>query len=162
MKNYPVYRYNDRFVLRVSPLLLATIAYSLRHLIIILLAYAPSQKFGGSMDFLKHQTNPLLLVSDMPALALALAWSRRHEDSSALMRSIWHKGRALLMTAVGLHLGLMLWLSGSAILHHPAGSGQAVLLQGLLDVAILAYLFRSSLVKDIFEDYPVGVQKTKK
>lgn len=71
------------------------------------------------------------------------------------MRAIWHKGRGLLMAAVGLHLGLMLWLSGSAMLQHPADSG-LVLLQGVLDIAILAYLSRSTLVKDIFADYPAG------
>lgn len=75
MKNHPAFRYNDKFVLKVSPSLMAVTAYSLRHVIIILLAYAPSRKFGGALDFLKHQTNPLLLISDMPAFVLALAGS---------------------------------------------------------------------------------------
>jgi hypothetical protein len=124
-----------------------------------MLAYNPSQKMGGSLDFLKHQVDPLLLISDLPTLVLVYAWINRHAGASARMRSIWHKGRELLMTSVVLHFGLMLWLSGHAVLRYPTGSGSTVILLGLVDIGILLYLFRSSLVKDIFADYPAKVEK---
>ena len=159
MNNHPVYRYDEKFVLKVSPLLKVIILYSLRHLVFILLAYSPSQKISGSMDFLKHQIDPLLAISDIPALVLVYAWINRRADASTRMRAIWHKGRELLMASVGLHLGLMLWISGHATLSDPTGTGFFVLLQGLLDFGAFLYLFRSRLVKDIFADYPGGIDK---
>jgi hypothetical protein len=153
MNKYPSYRYNDDFVLKVSPLLMAVIFYSLRHLVFILLAYNPSQKMG-SLDFLRHQFDPWLVISDMPALLLTYAWANRRVGMPAKAKAIWRRGRELLIASVGLNVGLMLWLSGHDILRSPVSAGLPVLLQSLLDACVLLYLFRSNLVRDIFADLP--------
>lgn len=159
MNNYPVYRYDEKFTLKVSPFLKAIVFYSLRHLVFILLAYSPSQRISGSLGFLKHQIDPLLVIPDIFALVLVYAWIKRDAGASAKIKAIWHKGRELLMASVGLHFALMLWLSGNMVLSDPADTGLLVVLQGLVDVAMLLYLFRSNLVKDIFADYPGDKEK---
>jgi len=159
MNNYPVYRYDEKFVLKVSPLLKVIFLYSLRHLVFILLAYNPIQKLGGSLDFLKYQFDPLLVMSDIPALLLVYAWANRNAGAPLKVQALWHKGRGLLAASAVLHLTLMLWLNAHEALQSPVDTGFPIFLQGLVDVGVLLYLFRSSLVKDIFADYPGGAKK---
>lgn len=159
MNKYPSYRYDDNFVLKVSLSIKAIVLYSLRHLVIIGVAYSPSERISGSMGYLKHQIDPLLIIPDLLALVLVYAWFKRGVSVSDRAKAIWHKGRELLMISVGLHFALMLWLNWDDLVTDPADLGFSVMLQGLLDIVMLLYLFRSTLVKDVFADYPGGVEK---
>ncbi len=149
---YHSFRYDDRFVLKVSPFLWVTLFYALRHVILVGLSFLP--KTGGSLGFLRHQVDPLFLLTGLPALLVVYAFFLRAPNATPFDRRIWHAGRWLLASSYVLHLVLLLSLQYKAVLADFLESGIVIMLFALVDLLVISYLLRSPLVRDIFADYP--------
>jgi hypothetical protein len=70
------------------------------------------------------------------------------------MRRLWPAGRALLTGSAALYLALLvahLLRAGGPL---TAVVNEAVLISALLNLAIIAYLWRSELVRDLFQEFP--------
>lgn len=70
------------------------------------------------------------------------------------MRRLWPLGRPLLTASALLYLvllGVRLVTSGEPLV---TALDEAVLISALLNLAVVAYLWRSALVRDLFRDFP--------
>jgi hypothetical protein len=151
---HPLSRYDDHFVLKVPPLLWITLLYALRHVILVGLSFMP--KTAGMLEFLRHQIDPLLLLTDLPALLVIYAYSQRKPDAKSLVRGIWRAGRWLLVSSFALHFMLQLTFHYKTMLAYFQGYGGSVVLFALADLCALSYLLLlgSPLVRDVFADFP--------
>jgi len=154
---YPSFRYDDRLVLKVSPLLWIVLLYALRHVILVGLSFLP--KTAGTLGFLRHQIDPLFLLTDVPAFAVVYGYFLRTPQATRFDRRLWHAGRWLLVSSYAMHFVLLLSLQYKAVLTDFLESGIAVMLFAVVDILVLSYLLRSALVRDIFADYPERVEK---
>ena len=150
-------RYDDRFILKVSPLLWLVIFYSLRHFLLFLLVSLT--KSADLIGQVADVVDPRLMVSDTLALLLPFAYlSRLGENPRPLFRRLWHSGKWLLVAATALNtllLPILLWEKIAEFDLLPL-----TLLE--LNVVIIIYLMRSTLVRDIFADFPAGVASAAK
>ena len=147
-------RYDDRFILKVSPLLWLVIFYSLRHFLLFL--FVSLTKSADLMSLVADVVDPRLMVSDTLALLVLFAYlSRLGENPWPPFRRLWHGGKWLLVAATALNtllLPLLLWEKIAELDLLPL-----TLLE--LNVVIMVYLVRSTLVRDIFADFPAGAVK---
>jgi hypothetical protein len=70
------------------------------------------------------------------------------------MRRLWPLGRALLTASALLYLTLLGWQLTTGGKPLVVALNEAVLVSALLNIAVVAYLWRSALVRDLFRDFP--------
>lgn len=151
---YNSLRYDERFILKVSPLLWLTIFYSMRHSLLFL--FVSMTQSAQLMSAFADVVDLRLMASDSLALLVLLAYfSRLGKTPGNLFRRVWHGGKWLLLAATALNTALVPLLQWEKI-----ADLDLVLLTLLeLNVVVVIYLARSTLVRDIFADFPVAVEK---
>jgi hypothetical protein len=85
---------------------------------------------------------------------VAIVAARRRPQAPDWMRRLWPFGRPLLTTSAMLYLALLgvhLATSGEPLV---TAVDEAVLISALLNLAVIAYLWRSALVRDLFREFP--------
>lgn len=142
--------------LTVPALLVVTLLFSIRHLLIVFLAYNPSPKLGSAFAFLQPLAEPWFVAADLPALLVVLAWWQRRPQAKALWRWIWRHGRGLLTISLLLQFALLAQAQGMDILgSYYLTQGERLALVSLaLDLLLVYYLWRSPRVADTFADFP--------
>lgn len=150
---HPSFRYDEYFLLKVSPLLWIAIVYSLRHIIVVGLSFV-----GGIADLpiVKHGIDPLMVGSDLPALLVILAMTQRRSGGATWARGLWVKGRVLLSAGFAAHIVLTFTLHHSVFEHRFNETSLWLGTACVLDGVAIFYLLRSKLVGDIFADFPSG------
>ena len=150
--DYPSHRYDEHLTLRVPPLLWFAMLYLVRHLVLLGITFLPTT--GEEIEILRALVHPAYLIADLIALPVLIAAARRRPEAGPALRRIWRHGRWLLSLSALLYLVL--------VIARVAASGQSIWLSVdealiasvLLDLAILVYLSRSPLVRDLFRDFP--------
>jgi hypothetical protein len=160
LKKYRFNDFNDDGALKVPLLLWGTLLYLSRHVLFLGLGGFSSFMLsrmgsGQGADFSHLHSRPIFLLASLPALAVVIAGLRRAPAGGQAVRTIWRYGRALLLGATTLDLGLffVFWYL------HPALMNLWLITAAVLDVYILAYLLRSQRVRDAFADFPEPVTK---
>jgi hypothetical protein len=159
LKKYHFNDFNDDGVLRMPLLLWVSLLYLSRHLLLLALggfsSFMLSRMGSAQADFSHLHSRPVLLLASLPALMVAAAGLRRAPGAGKLIRTIWQRGRGLLISAVLLDLGLFLvfWYL------HPLQMTLWPITGAVLDLYILAYLIRSLRVRDTFADFPDPLEK---
>lgn len=149
---YDPSRYDDHLTLKVPATLWLVLAFLLRHLLLLGITFMPTT--GEEITVLRDLIRPLYLAADLLALPVAIVAARRRPRSPDWMRRLWPFGRALLTASALLYLALLI--------SHLATGGEplilaideAVLISALLNLAVVAYLWRSALVRDVFREFP--------
>lgn len=149
---YPAHRYDEHLALRVPATLWLAMLYLVRHLVLLGITFLPTT--GEEIEILRALVHPAYLIADLIALPVLVAAARRRPEAGPLLRQIWRRGRRLLSLSALLYLAL--------VIARTAGSGRSfwvsvdetLLASVLLDLAVLAYLWRSPLVRDLFSDFP--------
>jgi Flp pilus assembly protein TadD len=150
---HPAHRYDAAFRLKLSPLLWATMIHGLRHALFLLAAGTPAALLFDS-DWMHLQSTWMLLPSDALAGVVLLAAGHRVAGAKPAMRRLWHAGRHVLMAAHAVDL-LLFGVLRRDVLANPDASGfGAAVLVLVVDAAVLLFLARSRLVRDIFADFP--------
>lgn len=154
---YNSLRYDERFILKVSPLLWLAIFYSMRHFMLFL--FVSLTQSAELMGTFADVVDLRLMVSDTLALLVLFAYfSRLGKNPGALFRHLWHGGRWLLLAATALNtvlVPILLWKKIAEL--------DLVLLTLLeLNVVVMLYLARSTLVRDIFADFPAAIEEPAK
>lgn len=125
--------------------------YGVRHF--FLLAASKLMPLESSeIPWIALQAQPDLLWADLPALLVLLATGHRIPDALRVMRWVWLHGRWILVTAYGLAIALFIGLNLTE-LTEPRNMLAATLIV-LTDLALIGFLIRSELVKDIFSEFP--------
>lgn len=146
--------YDQHLCLKVPFLLSATLVYSARHIIFVALAYSP--RFSDSFSFIRLYTEPWLVVVDLPALLVLLAWWQRRPTANSLWRKIWQAGRTLTSLTLVIQLGCWAYFQFPKIseIDYLAQSERFPLVSGVVNLLLLYYLWRSHRARDTFLTFP--------
>jgi hypothetical protein len=150
--DYPAHRYDDHLTLRVPPLLWFAMLYLVRHLVLLGITFLPTT--GEEIEILRGLVHPAYLIADLIALPVLIAAARRRPETGPALRRIWRNGRWLLSLSALLYLVLVIarvTASGQSVW---VSVDEALIASLLLDLAVLVYLWRSPLVRDLFRDFP--------
>ena len=148
------HRYDASFRLKLSPMLWLCLLYGMRHAMITLLGMMPPFWLGLLGRWGKLQATPWLLATDVLVFGVLLLAGHRVPATGPLLRACWHRGRLWLLLAFGLDLLLFAALNGRILLAPDDHDFARALSIVLIDVGVLAFLLRSTLVRDIFADFP--------
>jgi len=158
IRPYPPQAYDGYHSLKAPVMLVATMLYAIRHLLIIFLAYNPSPRLGGAFAFLRPLAEPWFVAADLPALLVLLAWWQRRPEAKRFWRQVWHTGRALLTSSLLLQFmllahaqGLQLWES-----YFLTQGERLAIVSLVLNLLLIYYLWRSPRVADTFADFPAA------
>lgn len=146
---YPPSCYDEKFHLRVSPLLWISILWSIHPLLLLVLGvFSKSGEIAQSVG--SYASNMPSLVSCLPGLLVLFALMNRGPKAGSRVRWIWRKGRSLLGIGLCMQLGTLL------VLHWKELSDQEVaMLFGLaISIGLLVALLVSRYSKDLFADFP--------
>ncbi len=144
--------YDEHLTLKVPRMLWLVIAFLLRHLLLLGITFLPTT--GEEITVLRDLIRPQFLAADLLALPVAVMAARRRPQAADWMRRLWPCGRSLLTLSALLYLALL--ISGIATSGTPLirTVDEAVLISALLNLAVIVYLWRSSLVRDLFREFP--------
>lgn len=149
---YPPERYDAELNLRIPLTFWLVLGFLLRHGILLLITFMPTT--GQEITVLRDIIRPEYLLADAIALPVFISAIRRRPEAPAWMRRVWHRAR----TWLGLSVLSYLCLLGYALARDPRPLDQrlseATLITLLLNLAILAYLGRSRLLKHLLEEWP--------
>ena len=154
---YPPSRYDEHLVLKVPATLWLTLAFLLRHLFLLGITCMPTT--GDEIRVLRDLVQPEYLIADLIALPVLVVAARRRPQAPDWMRRVWPAGRALLSASAALYLGLLtthLARSGQPLI---VAIDEAVVISALLNLAVIAYLWRSPLLRDLFKEFPAPVAR---
>jgi hypothetical protein len=141
-------------------MLVVTMAYAIRHLLIVFLAYNPSPRLGSAFAFLQPLAEPWFVAADLPALLVLLAWWQRRPGASALWRRIWRSGRVLLTASLLLQFALLIHAQGLQLWesYYLTEGERLAMVSLVLNVLLVYYLWRSPRVGDTFADFPAAAK----
>ncbi len=145
-------RYDEHLALKVPFTLWLVLAFLLRHLLLLGITFMPTT--GEEITVLRDLIRPVYLAADLLVLPVAIVSARRRPQAPDWMRRLWPVGRLLLTTSAMLYLALLgvhLAASGEPLV---TAVDEAVLISALLNLAVIAYLWRSALVRDLFREFP--------
>jgi len=149
---YDFLRYNLHHVLRPNALLLLILVYLCKDIILVMFIGVGSFKGGAQpgVSNLVNLVSPKMILSDLPAIAVAFSLILRTPNAGNIPRIIWKHGRSLIALSVILHILLMLMHREFQLFH--LGMLEQILIG--LDILTAVYVFSSRLVKDIFAEFP--------
>jgi len=146
---FDAYRYDNNFVLRVSPFLYLIIIWSIHHsLYLALAAFSNSaQVLGAAVDY---AASAPMLISDIPGAVVLAARINRSPDAGEKIRWLWRHGVKLLV--LGLSLSTMATFNAyHQKIAYPDYNAFWIVAANLV---IIAYLVLSRRVREIFADFP--------
>jgi len=149
---YAPERYDDHLCLKVPVTLWLCLLFLVRHLLLLGITFLPTT--GEEITVLRELIRPEYLLADLIALPVLIAGFRRRPQSPRWMPRLWRLGRGLLLASAGLYLlllGAYLLTSARPL---TATLNEASLISLLLNLAIIAYLLRSPLLRDLFAQWP--------
>ncbi|WP_295883334.1 DUF2919 family protein [uncultured Thiohalocapsa sp.] len=145
-------RYDEYLTLKVPLTLWLVLAFLLRHALLLGITFLPTT--GEEITALRDLIRPAYLAADLLALPVAIVAARRRPRAPGWMRRLWPHGRALLTASALLYLALLgihIATSGRSLIN---AVDEAVLTSALLNLAVITYLWRSVLVRDVFREFP--------
>jgi len=137
-----------------GPLWLA-MAFLGRHWVLLIITLA-SRKSPDAIQLASSSLSALVLVLELPVLILAYAGFSRHPTAGAMLRFVWHRGRAILSATAVINLGLLAWF----LWHADVWRRPELFLAscGLLDLTIIYGIYKSSYIKQVFKEFPAPVE----
>ncbi len=151
MLEYTPDDYNEHDVLKVPAFLIVTLLFALKHYIFVIAIALGARRSAALKDFLWGlDTDIVILLTMIPALAVALAMMKRHPDSADIFRWIWKRGRILLcltLAADPLVLGYKLLVSDRDV---------SIIFYFLiiLDFWFVYLVLITKQIKDVFQEFP--------
>lgn len=151
-RKYDYTRYNHHDVLRLNWAYWGITLFLSRHLILLILLGVSAGRTGAGprIPELAALLDPVLFVTDLPAVMLLFVAGARLPKSGAAPRYLWAKGRYFLLASCLLYIGVLLWQQDMEV------AGFVPLTWGLiaLNVGVMAYVLKSRYLKDLFSEFP--------
>jgi hypothetical protein len=149
--------YNQYDVLRLNWVYWAITLFLSRHLILFMLLGISAGRTGQGPrnPALAALLDPVLFVSDLPALLLLFVAGARLPKSGRLPRILWRQGRSLLVLSAVLYIGLVVWQQQFDFAKFDPVTW------GLLavNIILIVYLLKSPKLGDLFSQFPAPVQE---
>ena len=146
---YDLYSYDENLVLRVPPLLIAAIYWSIHH--VFLLVFGASSNSGEVFGLvLDYSGSALFLISDIPGALVLFARINRTTEAGVRVRWIWRHGLILLVLGVSMSAATTSYYYHQEIVNFE-NPGFFLL---IADVGVVLYLLFSRRVRDVFADFP--------
>lgn len=152
--------YNHYDVLRLNWAYWAITLFLSRHVILFMLISISAGRGGGGPrnPELAALLDPILFVSDLPALLLLFLAGARLPKSGRATRFLWRQGRILLLSSLALYVALLLWQQGFDVLgFEPVSWG----LFGL-NLILMVYVMKSGYLRDLFQQFPAPEPEAEK
>lgn len=137
-----------------APLWLA-MAFLGRHWLLLIVTLA-SRRSPEAIQLASSSLSGAVLLLELPVLILAYAGFSRHPSAGKVLRFVWHNGGIILGVTAAVNLGLLalfLW-------HSDVWGRPEILLAscGLLDIAIICGIYRSTYIQQVFLEFPALAQ----
>jgi Flp pilus assembly protein TadD len=146
--------YNGDLRLKISFMLWLSIGYALRHGIFVAASDKATSQGLTLPIWFDLQSNIYLVLCDLPALLVLISAIFRFPGGSKWIRGIWQIGRWLLVIAYLSGIGGFTYLHFDT-LSNPIHPDFMISVAGLLpDIVIAGYLLSSTLIRDIFAEFP--------
>ncbi|HEX5392824.1 MAG TPA: DUF2919 family protein [Rhodocyclaceae bacterium] len=146
---YPPTHYDNAFRLKVPFLLWMAFINGLLHLVCL---FPPAQTAFGKTAALLGDWR--LVGADVIVLCVLIASGFRVPEARPWMRRMWHGGRAWLIGAYVLDLLLFGFFHGAEFGNPDLWYFDHLVVIVAVSLALLFYLLRSQLVRDVFADFP--------
>ena len=153
MLKYDAHHYDDYLKLKISNFLWFCLLYGVRHLVFFCLLISIPD-YVTSVDWLNAQSNWFFIISDTPAALVLLAVGHRLPEAHPVMRWIWLHGKHLLISSYILGICVFLCLNYTIIQSQDTNNIFLALTLLVTDILIIAMIFKSELIKDIFSEFP--------
>ena len=146
---YDLYCYDENLVLRVPPLLVAAIYWSIHHVFLLVLGASSNSGdvFGLVLDY---SGSALFLLSDFPGALVLFARLNRMPDAGARVRWIWRHGLMLLVVGLSMSTTVTFYYYYRDIVEFESPGFFMV----TANCCIICYLLFSRYVRDVFADFP--------
>lgn len=130
------------------------IGFQARHWLLFLGTGASMRRSPETARILAGEGLPYLqLALEIPVLLLAYAALNRDPGAGALVRRLWRHGREIITLSGALHLGWIAWYFAGVVRWSPMPDN-LFLLGAVADAGIIALVWRSELLKELFADFP--------
>lgn len=151
---HPPHRYDATFRLKVPFFLWLAMLYGLVQPVFMIPQVRQAVgAWGGMLDDWR------LPVAFAPVLLVVVAAGYRVPETGRLMRGVWRRGRELMLAAYGLGAAIFVAIDWSVLSrsdHTLFPHAVAIL---AIDGAVLGYLLRSRLLRDLFADFPESADR---
>ena len=158
MLKYPARHYDESLKLKVSPLLWLSLLYAIRHFFIYKVASLMPFEIT-TIAWLNLQSRAIFIYCDLPALLVLIATGHRLPNAIRVMRWIWLHGKSILATSYLLSLGSFIYFNGHILSAPNTDEFLFAVVIMMTDMAVLVWLANSSLVSDIFAEFPEVIEK---
>jgi len=145
--------FNEHHVLKAPSLFILVLLYLNKYFLLVVL---PSIG-GGDLSVVSKwfKIDALMMTSCLPALAVLIALLYRIPTAKEWAKTIWKNGLVLLLLSIAMDFVIL--STYIAIDKRILDTGTIILL--LIDAAIMAYLFRSPYLKEMFKEFPEESEK---
>jgi len=146
---------NAHGVLRVPAELWLAVIFLMRHWVLMMVVAVIARRSQEAFTLLGGDFGWAVLAIEVPAFVMALLLVRRRPEAGRLVRTLWPLARYLAALTAVLHIAYVVWylLQSSYWLPWPE---LFLASSALIDVAIVAALFRSSHIRQVFEEFPAS------
>lgn len=146
--------FNEHHVLKAPSLFILVLLYLNKYFLLVVLPNMPMM--GNMNEIVKwFKIDFLMMASCLPALAVLIALLYRTIPVKEWAKKIWKNGLILLLLSIAMDLVIL--STYAAIDKRILDTGTVILL--LIDAAIMAYLFRSPYLKEMFKEFPEEPEK---
>ncbi|MDX1376342.1 MAG: DUF2919 family protein [Burkholderiales bacterium] len=147
-------RINQHGVLRVPLSFWLMVAFQARHWFLVAAAVIGMRRSPDTARLLGSEGVPFLqLALELPVMLLAFAALNRDPFGGAFVRAVWQRGREIFTLAAALNLAWVAWYFAGIPRWRP-NPDNLVLLSGLIDLLIVAVVWRSAYIRQMFAEFP--------
>lgn len=145
---------NQYGVLRVPLSFWLIVAFQARHWFLVAAAVIGMRRSPDTARLLGGDGVPFLqLALELPVMLLAFAAVNRDPFSGDFLRRVWRRGREIVTLAAVLNLAWVAWYFTGIPRWRP-NPDNLVLLSGLIDLLIVAAVWKSAYFRQMFAEFP--------
>lgn len=145
---------NQYGVLRVPLSFWLIVAFQARHWFLVAAAVIGMRRSPDTARLLGGEGVPFLqLALELPVMLLAFAAINRDPFSGDFIRGVWRRGREIVTLAAALNLAWVAWYFTGIPRWRP-NPDNLVLLSGLIDLLIIAAVWKSAYFRQMFAEFP--------
>ncbi len=158
MLKYSTFRYDENLSLKVPPLLWLCILYGIRHFFMVGAAFLMPMDVV-SVPWINMQSSAFFMLTDVTAVIVLFAIGHRIPGGLNPMRRVWMYGRWLLLFSYLGGIAVFVYVNKETMIDPNAWDFTEGVLVLIIDFACVGYLFKSGLVRDVFNDFPNSTAK---
>ena len=149
---YPLDQYDKNFALKVNLALIATFLFLTKGFWISIIALKYKDKMDEliGLAFSNSESHAAAIIAAIPVFFVLFAWARRDPKAKSAVRSLWARGRLLLIISALANLLIACYSSYSRPITH---GNDIVLL--VLSIVCTNYVIRSKRVSALFNSFPI-------